>query len=189
MLSLKENKNQINIEDFKKQGQNINLIMNNLIDYLCIHIEEQANAGVDVIQIFDSWAGLLPDKSLQKFCFEPNLKIVNFCKKKNIPVICFPKGIREKYQEFCNTVKPDGINLDYNLDPLWVKENIANIVLQGGMHPQMLLKSDKEMYSEAEKYLETFKDVPYIFNLGHGIVPETKPSKLEKLIQFIRKQK
>ena len=57
------------------------------------------------------------------------------------------------------------------------------------MHPQMLLKSDKEMYSEAEKYLETFKDVPYIFNLGHGIVPETKPSKLEKLIQFIRKQK
>ena len=189
MLSLKENKNQINIEDFKKQGQNINLIMNNLIDYLCIHIEEQANAGVDVIQIFDSWAGLLPDKSLQKLCFEPNLKIVNFCKRKNIPVICFPKGIREKYQEFCNIVKPDGVNLDYNLDPLWAKENLTNVALQGGMNPQMLLKSDKEMYSEAKKYLEIFKDVPYIFNLGHGIVPETEPNKIEKLIQFIRKQK
>ena len=95
----------------------------------------------------------------------------------------------KRQQEFCNIVKPDGVNLDYNLDPLWAKENLTNVTLQGGMNPQMLLKSDNEMYNEAKKYLEIFKDVPYIFNLGHGIVPETEPSKLEKLIQFIRKQK
>jgi uroporphyrinogen decarboxylase len=86
-------------------------------------------------------------------------------------------------------IKPDGVNLDSDLDPIWAKENLRNVALQGGMSPQMLLKPDEEMYREAKKYLEIFKDVPYIFNLGHGIVPETNPDKLEKLIKFIRKQK
>ena len=189
MLSLKKEKNKINLKKFKDQELNINLIIDNLVYYLCIHIEEQINSGADVIQIFDSWAGLLPDINLKNICFEPNLKIVNFCKDKKIPVICFPKGIKEKYYNFCDMIKPDGVNLDSDLDPIWAKENLRNVALQGGMSPQMLLKPDEEMYREAKKYLEIFKDVPYIFNLGHGIVPETNPDKLEKLIKFIRKQK
>ena len=123
MFSLKESKKTISLKNFNLQEHNIDLILNNLVDYLCVHIENQISSGADVIQVFDSWAGLLPTTKLQKFCYEPNLKIVNFCKNKKIPVICFPKGIKEKYQEFCNIVRPDGVNLDYDLDPSWAKLN------------------------------------------------------------------
>ena len=189
MLDLKKSKNQIDIERIKKRKININLILNELIKYLCLHIEKQINAGADVVQIFDSWAGLLPEERLQELCFDPNLKIVDFCKRKKIPVICFPKGINKKYLDFNNIVKPDGLSLDYSIDPYWAREKLKNTSLQGGMSPQILLKTDEEIYNEAKKYLEIFKDVPYIFNLGHGIIPETNPNKVGKLINFVRNYK
>mgnify|MGYP006000619697 FL=1 len=73
------------------------------------------------------------------------------------------------------------------MDTLIAKNNLKNVVLQGGMSPFMLIQGkEKEMYSEAKKYLDIFKDVPYIFNLGHGLVPETDPANLGKLIKFVR---
>ena len=86
-------------------------------------------------------------------------------------------------------VKPDGLNLDYEIDPVWAKNNLTNVVLQGGMDPKVLLKSQEEIYKEAKKYLDIFKDVSYIFNLGHGLVPETDPNKLGKLVKFAREYK
>ena len=144
------------------------------------------NAGADVVQIFDSWAGLIPAKDLPNYCFIPNLKIVDFCKKQRIPVICFPKGLRENYKEFNNIVKSDGLSLDYELKPDWAKNNLKNVVLQGGLDPKILLNSDEKIKSSATKYLSTFSDIPYVFNLGHGLLPETDPDKLEKLIKFYR---
>ena len=129
---------------------------------------------------------VIPNKSLSHFCYTPNLKIVEFCKKKKIPVICFPKGIAENYLEFNKIVKPDGLSLDYNLDISWVKQNLTQTVLQGGMDPKFLLKPEEEMYNETKKYLDTFKNVPYIFNLGHGLVPETNPEQVKRLVKFVR---
>ena len=189
MMNLKENKNEINLSKIKDKESEVNLILKELNDYLCLHIQNQINAGADVVQIFDSWAGLLNGTNLLNFCYIPNLKIVEFCKSKKIPVICFPKGIKENYIEFNNMVKPDGLNLDYETDPFWAKKNLTNVVLQGGMDPKILLKSEEEIYKEAKKYLDIFKDVPYIFNLGHGLVPETNPDKLGKLIKFVREYK
>jgi len=186
MMSLKENKNKIDLSKFKDKKPEMSIVLDKLNEYLCEHIENQINAGADVVQIFDSWAGLLNGTDLKNFCYTPNLKIVEFCKSKKIPVICFPKGIKENYVEFNNIVKPDGLNLDYEVDPAWAKKNLTNVVLQGGMNPKTLLKSEKEICKEAKKYLDIFKDVPYIFNLGHGLVPETNPDKLGKLIKFIR---
>jgi uroporphyrinogen decarboxylase len=188
-MGLKENKNTINFSKVQDKKPDMNIILDKLNEYLCVHIENQINAGADVIQVFDSWAGLLNDSDLESFCYKPNLKIVKFCKSKKIPVICFPKGIKENYIEFNNIVKPDGLNLDYEIDPVWAKKNLTNVVLQGGMNPKTLLKSEEEIYREAKKYLDIFKDVPYIFNLGHGLVPETNPDKLGKLIKFIREYK
>jgi uroporphyrinogen decarboxylase len=189
MLRLKEGKNKINLSRFNRERSNINNIINTLIIFLCTHIENQIKAGADLVQVFDSWAGLIPSKDLDSLCYGPNLKIVNFCKIKKIPIICFPKGIKENYLEFNNIVKPDGLNLDYDIDPRWAKENLTDVALQGGMHPLTLLKTDQEIYDEAKKYLDVFKDVPYVFNLGHGIVPETNPGKLEKLIKYVRNYK
>ena len=189
MLNLKEDKNKINFTRIKKSKLDIKLILDNLNSFLCLHIENQINAGADVVQIINSWSGLIPEASLNEFCYKPNLAIAEFCRSKKIPIICFPKGIKDKYLDFYNIVKPDGLNLDYDINPRWAKENLKNVTLQGGMNPKMLLVSDEQMYSEAKKYLDIFKDVPYVFNLGHGIVPETNPNKLKKLIEFVRKYK
>jgi uroporphyrinogen decarboxylase len=189
MLSLKVDKNKIDLLKLKNNVSNIRLILNKLTDFVCDHIYNQMKAGADVVQIFDSWAGLIPQENLLEFCYNPNLKIVNFCKKNKFPVICFPKGLGEKYLEFNNHVKSDGLNIDYEIDPVWAKENLIKTTLQGGMNPQALLQSDNAMYTEASKYLEAFKHVPYIFNLGHGIVPETNPEKLGKLINFVKNYK
>ena len=189
MLDLKKNKDEINFPQIAKKEIEVNLILDRLSDYLIIHIENQINAGADIVQVFDSWAGLLPPLDLSRLCYNQNLKIVNFCKSKKTPVICFPKGIKDNYFEFNKIVKPDALNIDYEIDPRWAQKKLTNVVLQGGMHPNILLKSDEEMYNETNLYLDIFKNVPYIFNLGHGLVPKTDPDKLARLINYVRKYK
>ena len=186
MLSLKKDKVNLDFNKLNNKKFEIDKILKELIKYLKIHIINQINAGADVVQIFDSWAGLIPDDNIYDYCFSPNEKIIRFCKKEKIPNICFPKGIKKKYKDFNEKVKPDGINLDYDVDILWAKQEIKNVVLQGGLSPHILLKSEKEMLEEATKYIKTFKDIPYVFNLGHGLLPETDPDRVKKLIEFYR---
>jgi len=186
MLKAKESKKEFDYKKIKTKEFEVNLILDKLHEYLCTHIENQINAGADVIQIFDSWAGLIPQDDLPNYCYIPNLKIVDYCKKKKIPVICFPKGIGKNYKEFNNIVKPDGINLDYDVDPNWAKKNLPDVVFQGGLNPKLLLSKEKEILNISKKYLDIFKDVPYIFNLGHGLLPETDPDKVKKLVEFYR---
>ena len=187
MLGIKNPKNGFNLSLLNNENLKIRNILEKLIKFSSIHIKNQISAGADVIQIFDSWAGIIPSKNIKDYCFIPNAKLIEFCKKMKIPNICFPKGIKkEKYKEFNKIVKPEGINLDYEIDPLWARENLRNVVLQGGLDPRVLLKSEEEMLKGATKYIETFKDIPYIFNLGHGLLPETDPGRVEKLIEFYR---
>ena len=186
MLDLKKSQNEIDLNQLNKNNIKLDLIFAKLIKFLCIHIKNQIEAGADVIQIFDSWAGLLPDNNIKNYCFIPNAKIVEFCKKEKIPNICFPRGIRDKYKAFNEMVKSDGINIDYEIDPKWAKNNLRDVVIQGGLDPKILLQTEKEMLEGATKYIETFKDIPYIFNLGHGLLPETDPDRVKKLIEFYR---
>ena len=182
MFGLKKNKNEIDVDKFKKKQSELEIIIDKLNEYLCIHLENQIDAGADTVQIFDSWAGLLPKHDLYKYCYEPNKKIVEFCKKKQIPVICFPKGINKNYLEFAEIVKPDCLSLDHELDPVWAKSNLKDFCLQGGMDPKILFKNESEIYSEVDRYLSIFKETPYIFNLGHGLLPETNPDVVKKII-------
>ena len=186
MLGMKQGEKEINYKKIKSKEFQVDLILNKLNDYLCVHIENQINAGAEVIQIFDSWAGLISPEDLPFFCYIPNLKIVNFCKEKKIPVMCFPKGLKKNYKEFNNIVKPDSLTLDYEVDPFWAKQNLKDVVLQGGLDPKLLLSSEKEIFKGAKKYLDIFKGLPYIFNLGHGLLPETDPDKVSKLINFYK---
>jgi len=186
MLGLKEDKNKINSNKIKGKEFEINLIIDKLNEYLCVHIENQVNAGADVVQIFDSWAGLLSPNDLPSYCYIPNLKIVEFCREKKIPTICFPKGIGKNYEEFNKVVKPDGLSLDYDVDARWAKKHLRNVVLQGGLNPNILLQTDKIMFEEAKLLLDIYKGNPYVFNLGHGLLPETEPDKVDKLVKFYR---
>jgi uroporphyrinogen decarboxylase len=185
MLGLKINKNQINIEKLKKSEKKIKIILDKINKYLCLHIHKQIQAGADTIQIFDSWAGLLPKNKLFDYCYEPNRKIVEFCKEKKIPVICFPRGINKNYLEFAKVVKPDCLSLDYDIDPVWAKKNLTNYCLQGGLDPKILFKNENQIFQEVDRYLNIFKGHPYIFNLGHGLLPETNPEVLQKVIERV----
>ncbi len=186
MLNIKKNKTEVDFNKLSKKSKDINKILNKLIKFLCVHIHNQISAGADVIQIFDSWAGLIPHNNIKDYCFIPNAKIVDFCKRKKIPNICFPKGIKEKYKDFSEMVKPDGINIDYDIDPLWAKDKLRSTVIQGGLDPKKLLKTEEEMLEGATKYINVFRDIPYVFNLGHGLLPETDPDRVKKLIEFYR---
>ncbi len=185
MFDLKVNKDQIHIEKLKKFEPEIKIVLNKITDYLCVHIINQIKAGADIVQIFDSWAGLMPENKLFDYCYEPNRKIVDFCKKNKIPVICFPKGIKNKYIDFAEIVNPDCLSLDYEVDPLWAKINLKKFCLQGGMNPKVLFKEENEIFQEVDKYLNAFKNHPYIFNLGHGLLPETNPDVLQKVIERV----
>ena len=183
MINLQSPKKGLKKNFFK----NDNLIKNilQIIDkFLKIHIKNQIQNGANVIQIFDSWAGLLEEKDYEKYIYEPTTNLVNFAKSFKIPVICFPREIKN-YQKFCEIVKPDAINIDYNVDPLTVSKTIK-IPVQGGLDPKVLLSDKETLEKEAIKYLDIFKDHPYIFNLGHGILPETKPEMLENLVKIVK---
>ena len=183
MINLQSPKKGLKVDFFK----NDNLIKNvlEIIDkFLKIHIKNQIQNGANVIQIFDSWAGLLEEKDYQNFIYEPTTSIVNFVKSLKIPVICFPRQIKN-YQKFCEIVKPDVVNIDYDVDPLTISKTVK-IPVQGGLDPKILLSDKETLEKEAIKYLDIFKDHPYIFNLGHGILPETKPEMLKHLVQIVK---
>ena len=152
--------------------------------FLKIHIKNQVENGANIIQIFDSWAGLLEEKDLSKYIYTPTFNLVNYVKSLNVPVICFPREIRN-YKEFCDIVRPDAISIDYNVDPKKILNNIK-IPIQGGLDPKILLTDKATLKKEASKYLNIFKDHPYIFNLGHGVLPETEPGMLDYLVKTVK---
>ena len=152
--------------------------------FLKIHIKHQIENGAQIIQIFDSWAGLLNEKDLQNYIYKPTLNLVEYIKSFNIPVICFPRNIKN-YKNYCNIVNPSVICIDYNTDPKEILKDIE-IPVQGGMDPKVLLTDKENLKKEANKYLDIFNDHPYIFNLGHGVLPETDPQMMDYLIKMVK---
>ena len=182
MLNKKSPQKKIDSSFFNNKNL-IDKILKKLEKFLIIHIENQIDNGADVIQIFDSWAGLVNKKDLPKYVYEPTLKLVNFVKSKKIPVICFPREIKN-YKEYVENIKPDAISIDYQIDPNIIKKEIK-IPVQGGLDPKVLLSNKENIRKEALKYLDIFKDHPYIFNLGHGVLPETDPMMIDYLVKFV----
>ncbi len=172
------------IKDFFKDNYLINRTLIILEKFLKLHIEQQVKNGATIIQIFDSWSGLLEEKNLPNYVYMPTLNLVNYVKSLNIPVICFPREIKN-YKDFCDIVKPDAVSIDYNVDAKLIVKEIK-IPVQGGLDPKILLYDKENLKKEASKYLNIFKDHPYIFNLGHGVLPETDPMMVDYLVKFVK---
>ena len=183
MLNQQSPKKQLKKDFFNNKA----LIKNILIiieKFLKIHIKNQIESGANVIQIFDSWAGLLESRDLPYYIYNPTLNLVKFVQSFNVPVICFPRNITN-YKEYCEFVKPDAICIDYQIDPLLIRREIK-IPVQGGMDPKVLLTDKETIKKEAKRYLDIFKDHPYIFNLGHGVLPETDPVMMDYLVKTVK---
>lgn len=175
----------------------IEILTQSIIQYLSLQIK----AGADVVKLFDSWAGVLPPDQLQKWVIEPTKKIVTEIGKLNLrssvessvktPVICFPRGVGISYEKFAREVAPQGLALDQNVSKIWAKKNLQeNLgqVVQGNLDNFLLaFGSKKEIEKEVLEILETFSAHPFIFNLGHGILPETPIENVQLVVDLVRK--
>ena len=173
-------------QDFFKDKILINEILNLLDRFIKIHIENQIKAGATIIQIFDSWAGLIQE-DFDKFLYGPTLSLVNHAKNLGVPVICFPRGITD-YIKFTKIVKPSMINIDYNVEPGNLIKSL-DVPVQGGLDPKILLSDKENLKKQIKKYLDIFKDHPYVFNLGHGVLPETEVDMVYELVETVRNYK
>mgnify|MGYP001297956473 CR=1 FL=1 len=169
-----------NIYNYPNQEQ----LIRKIIDTQKLHIKYQVENGASIIQIFDSWAGLLDKDKLDKYIYKPTQELVDYIKSLGAVSICFPRSIKS-YKEYCNIIKPNAISIDYKVDPNKIADDI-DIPIQGGMDPKCLLLDKDEMLKNAKKYLEIFKDHDYIFNLGHGVMPETNPDNIKILVDFVK---
>jgi len=152
--------------------------------YLKIHIREQVKSGATVIQIFDSWAGLAAKDDIKSIIYNCSADLVEFTKSLGVPAICFPREIVD-YKEYVSEVNPSAVNIDYNVDINYISKNI-NIPVQGGLDPKFLLSDKETLKSESLKILDIFKDYPYIFNLGHGVLPKTDPNMVDYLVNIVK---
>lgn len=164
-----------------------------LIDVLCEKTVEyliaQIDAGADAVQLFDTWASGLPAPVLDAVSVRPLDRIAGQIKKARpgVPVILFPKGVGEKLSEYGLLRNCDGVGIDYAMDPSWARTHLpGRVVVQGGLDPLLVVAGGAPMERAAETYLKLFHDVPYIFNLGHGFIPETPPENVAALVKFVR---
>ena len=166
--------------DYKKNKE----LLKTVIKFLKIHIKSQIDNGANIIQIFDSWAGLADNNLIGKFIYDPTAELVDFTKSQKVPVICFPKDIKD-YHEYIQEVMPSVISIDYNIDIKNFSQKVK-IPVQGNLNPNVLLSDEKNLKDETLKILDTFKDHPHIFNLGHGVLPQTNPNMVEYLVKLVK---
>lgn len=153
------------------------------------HLSAQAAAGAEVLQIFDSWAGALPVRALRQWSLEPLKRIVAALKARHpgVPVILFPRGAGLLYLDFAAESGAEGLSLDSNLPPVWAAEALSpQVTLQGNLDPLYLVAGGSAMEAAAEEIVSAFENRPFIFNLGHGVVPQTPPENVERLLKVIR---
>ena len=158
-------------------------------DASILYLSKQIEAGAEIIQLFDSWAGLLRAGDFEKWVIEPTARIVKTLKLNypDIPVIGFPRQDGNELIRYAENTAINGLGLDYGVSQDWAVKNLPeNLVLQGNLHPEILLAGGNDMEKQTEDILGKFADRTHIFNLGHGIIKETSPENVERLCEIIR---
>ncbi len=165
----------------------IDLLVLASIDYLSAQVE----AGVEAVQIFDSWAGVLPAHEFEDWCLAPVKAIVDGLRARHsgIRIIAFPRGIGSRLASFAAGSGVEALGLDTAVDPLWAAAAIdQKVILQGNLDPLALVAGGKALEDATRHILKAFAGRPHIFNLGHGILPETLIEHIERLLKIVRSE-
>jgi uroporphyrinogen decarboxylase len=161
-----------------------------LVDASIEYLTMQADAGVDALQIFDTWAGSLPPNGFDTWVVQPTARIVEAVRARHpdVPIIGFARGAGQKLQRYASLTKVQGIGCDTGMEPEHMAElaRSEKIVVQGNLDPLLLAAGGPELDREVAAILDALKGVPHIFNLGHGIVPETPPENVARLVELVR---
>lgn len=148
----------------------------------------QARAGADALQIFDSWAGLLPAPAFRRWVIEPTRQLIAELRAAcpNTPLIGFPRGAGALYREYAAALDIDGIGLDTQVPLDWAFSEVKGKCLQGNLDPLLLLTGGTAMEKAVREILDTARGHSFIFNLGHGVIKETPPEHVAQLARIIR---
>ena len=155
------------------------------IDYLAAQLEN----GVDAVQIFDSWAGILPPDEFERWAIEPAKRIVEGVRARcpGARIIGFPRGAGSFYCDYARDVAVDAIGLDWAVDPAWAARELpAGMPVQGNLDPVLLLAGGTALTERIGTILSAFADRPHVFNLGHGIGQFTPIANVERLLEVVR---
>jgi uroporphyrinogen decarboxylase len=166
-------------------GEIVAAIETMTVDYLSAQIE----AGVEAVQLFDSWAGSLSPAQFERWVIAPNARIVAalHARHPHVPVIGFPKGAGAKLPAYANETGVDAVGLDETLDPYWANEVLPpELPVQGNLDPLALLAGGVALDEGVDRVLAAFAERPHIFNLGHGIGQHTPISHVERLLARLR---
>lgn len=153
------------------------------------YLARQLRAGVDAVQIFDTWAGILPPEEFRRWCIAPTEKIVRGVRAQvpDAKIIGFPRGAGSMLPHYADAVAVDAVGLDWMIERRFAKEQVQRRKpVQGNLDPLALLAGGAALDAGIEAVLEAFGDGPFIFNLGHGILPETPVAHVEHLLKRIR---
>ena len=160
-----------------------------IVDLTVTYLSGQIEAGVEAVQLFDSWAGSLSPAQFDAYVIAPNAEIVRRLRAlhPSVPIIGFPKGAGAKLIAYAVGVKPDAIGLDETLDPAWADAVLpAGMPVQGNLDPLALLAGGAALEAGIDRVLAAFPDRPHVFNLGHGIGQHTPITHVEALIARVR---
>ena len=180
-------------EKIKKFIKSNNVLSEKIIkiitDISIEYLKKQIDSGADVIKVFDSWAGLLDGDLYKKYIIEPNKEIAKEIKNYSpgTKQIFFPRGSKENYFNFIKEVKPDVISLDEEFpDNVFSYAKKNDIILQGNLKPTALIEGGRKLKKGIKNILNKFKENKHIFNLSHGVLPQTPVENVEILVEIIR---
>jgi len=160
-----------------------------LVDASASYLVRQLEAGADAVQIFDTWAGVLSPEEFQRWSIEPTRRIAEQVRRA-VPaarIIGFPRGAGTKLADYADHAAVDAVGLDWMVDRAFVRERIqARLPVQGNLDPLVLVAGGAALDRAVDTVLEAFADGPFVFNLGHGIMPETPIAHVEQMLRRVR---
>jgi uroporphyrinogen decarboxylase len=169
------------------EPESFGLLIDLLVDATSAHLLRQIEAGAEVLQVFDSWAGVLSPAMLERWALRPTAEIVRRVKAEHpeVPVIVFPRGVGASYLRYAADCGCDGLSLDSTVAPEWASALQPRMAVQGNLDPLALVAGGRAMQEEATRILKRLGGGPFVFNLGHGILPQTPPEHVAALCELV----
>lgn len=164
-------------------------LINLLIEATTEYLSKQIEAGAEAVQLFDSWAGVLPEDEFDRWVIEPNKEITSRLKDAypDIPVLGFPRGAGVLYKKFVLETGVDGVSIDQTVPLDWAAKELQPLCcVQGNLDNLCVVAGGPQMEVQVNKILKTMTNGPFIFNLGHGIVPQTPPENVARVVEMVQ---
>lgn len=166
-------------------------VMERLVEATIAYLSRQAEAGAEVLMLFDSWAGSLPGEAFDAHALAPARRIFAALRERHpdVPLIAFPREAGHRYQGFAAAVGADAVALDNSVDAAWAAEHVQRpgpTCVQGNLDPALLVEGGDRLVAETRRVVDTFSGGPHVFNLGHGITPDADPDNVSRMLEALR---